>query len=64
MHGKPAAVLLATEHLESLEETIQILADTDAMRRLHASEAELARGEVASHEDLGAAMSRRRSPQR
>jgi ornithine cyclodeaminase/alanine dehydrogenase-like protein (mu-crystallin family) len=48
VHGKPSAVLLATEDLESLEETIEILADADAMRRLHASEAELARGEVES----------------
>jgi antitoxin YefM len=56
VHGKPSAVLLATEDLESLEETIEILADADAMRRLHASEAELARGEVERRElnaDMG-----------
>ena len=64
MHGRPSAVLLATEDLESLEETIEILADADAMRRLHASEAELARGEVESREELDAAMARRRSQQR
>ncbi len=64
VHGKPSAVLLATEDLESLEETIEILADADAMRRLHASDAELARGEVESREDLDAAMARRRSQQR
>ncbi|MBB3084587.1 type II toxin-antitoxin system Phd/YefM family antitoxin [Geodermatophilus sabuli] len=63
VHGKPSAVLLATEDLESLEEAIEILAeaDADAMRRLHASEAELARGEVERREDLAAAMARRRS---
>ena len=64
VHGKPSAVLLATEDLESLEETIEILADADAMRRLHASEAELARGEVEGRETLEAAMARRRGQQR
>ncbi|RFU21917.1 type II toxin-antitoxin system Phd/YefM family antitoxin [Geodermatophilus marinus] len=64
VHGKPSAVLIATEDLESLEETIEVLADADAMRRLHASEAELARGEVESRAELDAAMARRRSQQR
>ena len=64
VHGKPSAVLIATEDLESLEETIDILADADAMRRLDASEAELARGEIEGRDDLGAAMARRRSQQR
>ena len=65
VHGKPSAVLLATEDLESLEETIEILADADAdaMRRLHASEAELARGEVEGRDELDAAMARRRQRQ-
>jgi len=61
VHGKPSAVLLATEDLESLEETIEILADADTMRRLHASDAELARGEAETQEDLDAAMQRRRA---
>ena len=61
VHGKPSAVLLATEDLESLEETIEILADADTMRRLHASDAELARGEVETLEDLEAAMQGRRT---
>jgi antitoxin YefM len=63
VHGKPSAVLLATEDLESLEETIEILADADAMRRLHASEAELARGEIEGRDELDAAMARRRQRQ-
>jgi antitoxin YefM len=61
VHGKPSAVLLATADLESLEETIEILADADTMRRLHASDAELARGEGETLEDLDAAMRRRRA---
>jgi antitoxin YefM len=60
VHGTPSAVLLATEGLESLEETIEILADADTMRRLHASDAELARGDAETLEDLDAAMQRRR----
>lgn len=56
VHGKPSAVLLATEDLESLEEIIEILTDGDAMRRLHASDAELTRGEAETQRDLDAAM--------
>jgi antitoxin YefM len=61
VHGKPSAVLLATEDLESLEETIEVLADADAMRRLHASDAELAHGDTETLADLDAAMQRRRA---
>jgi antitoxin YefM len=57
--ANPAAVLVATEDLESLEETIEILADADTMRRLHASDADLARGEAETREELDAAMRRR-----
>lgn len=61
VHGKPSAVLVAVEDLESLEETIAILSDSDAMRQLAESDAELARGEGESQEDLAEAMRRRRS---
>ena len=60
VHGKPSAVLMAPEDLEALEETIEILADADTMRRLHASDDELARGEAENREDLDVAMARRR----
>ncbi|WP_092195511.1 type II toxin-antitoxin system Phd/YefM family antitoxin [Blastococcus tunisiensis] len=62
VHGKPSAVLIAQEDLESLEETIEILADADAMRRLHSSDAELARGEAETRQQLDAAMDGRRGP--
>lgn len=42
VHGRPSAVLVAPEDLESLEETLAILSDPDTMRRLSASEVELA----------------------
>ncbi len=45
VHGRPAAVLLSLDDLDALEETIAILSDTDTMRQLVASDAELARGE-------------------
>ena len=60
VHGKPSAVLVATEDLESLEETIAILSDPDTLSRLAASEAELARGEGESEERLAEAMNARR----
>lgn len=60
VHGKPSAVLIATEDLESLEETIAILSDPDALSRLAASEAELARGEGESEEQLAHALNARR----
>lgn len=60
VHGRPSAVLVAVEDLEALEETIAILADSEAMRQLAQADAELARGEGESEHDLAAAMRRRR----
>ncbi len=61
VHGRPSAVLLAPDDLASLEETIAVLSDTETMRRLNASDDELAHDEVGSEQDLAAAMARRRS---
>ena len=60
VHGTPSAVLIAPEDLESLEETLAILSDSGAMRRLAASEVELAAGKGESESDLVRAMERRR----
>ena len=60
VHGRPSAVLVAVEDLEALEETIAVLSDTEALRQLTASDAELARGEGEDIESLTAAMRRRR----
>ncbi|HEY5857484.1 MAG TPA: type II toxin-antitoxin system Phd/YefM family antitoxin [Aldersonia sp.] len=60
VHGQPSAVLIATEDLESLEESIAILSDPDTLQRLAASDAELARGEGESEGRLAQAMSERR----
>jgi PHD/YefM family antitoxin component YafN of YafNO toxin-antitoxin module len=47
------------EDVERLEETIAILSDPATMGRLAESEAEIARGETVSAEDLAEAMRRR-----
>lgn len=60
VHGKPSAVLIATEDLESLEETIAMLSEPDTLARLAASDAELARGEGESEARLAEAMNERR----
>lgn len=52
VHGRPSAVLVAVEDLESLEETLAIMRDADTMRRLAASDAELARGEEVTAVEL------------
>lgn len=43
--GRPAAVLMSPDDLESLEETLSILSDPETMRQIRQSEAELERGE-------------------
>ncbi len=61
VHGRPVAVLLAVEDLESLEETIAVLSDAEALRILGQADAELARGEGENQERLAAAMQARRA---
>jgi len=43
--GRPAAVLVSPDDLESLEETLAILSDPELMRQIRESEAEWERGE-------------------
>jgi len=61
VHGRPSAILIAPEDLEALEETLEILRDPETMKRLASSDAELARGESVSAEELSETMRRRRS---
>lgn len=60
VHGRPSAMLLAVEDLEALEETIAILSDTELMKQLTQAEAEIARGEGETREQLAEAIRRRR----
>jgi antitoxin YefM len=53
VHGRPSAVLLAVDDLESLEETIAILSDSEAMRQLAQAEAEIAGGQGESEDTTG-----------
>lgn len=59
VNGRPAAVLIAVEDLESLEETIAVLADSDILRTLVAADAELAAGHGESERMLREAMRKR-----
>jgi antitoxin YefM len=59
VHGRPSAVLVATEDLERLEETVAILRVSEPVSRLAASDAELAGGEPVSAEELAKAMRHR-----
>jgi len=45
-HGRPAAVVLSIEDLDSLEETLEVLSNTVLMDDVRAGLAELARGEA------------------
>ena len=60
VHGRPSVVLVAIEDLEALEETLEVLADSEAMRRLAESDAEIARGELLDEDDIAAAIATRR----
>lgn len=61
VHGHPSAVLLAVEDLEALEETVAVLADSEALRQLAASDAELARAEGETEDALAIAMGHRQA---
>ncbi len=61
VHGRPVAVLISVDDLEAMEETIAILSDTDTLRQLAASDAELARGEGETEQQLSDAMRRRQA---
>jgi prevent-host-death family protein len=59
-HGHPAAVLLAPEDLASLEETLDILSDPDALAGIRQAEVELARGETVTGEEMARLMEERK----
>ncbi|HET8658393.1 MAG TPA: type II toxin-antitoxin system Phd/YefM family antitoxin [Micromonosporaceae bacterium] len=61
VHGRASAILIAVEDLERLEETLSILGDPATLRRLADSDAELARGETVSADELAETLQRRRS---
>lgn len=59
-NGRPSAVLVSPEDLESLEETLAVLSDPELMRQIRESEAEVERGEEGvTLEELRAELDRR-----
>lgn len=45
-HGRPVAVIMSPDELESLEETLDILSDPKAMREIRKAEAAIDAGDV------------------
>lgn len=60
-NGRAAAVLISPEDLEALEETIEILSDAAAMRRVRQGRAEAARGDVVDEATLREMVARGRA---
>ncbi len=53
-NGRPVAVLLSTDDLEAIEETLAILSDPAAMRQIEQGRAAIANGEVATKDEIEA----------
>lgn len=53
-HGRPIAVLLSPDDLESLEETIEILSRPGALEAIREGEAEIASGQGVGLEEIRA----------
>ncbi len=45
-NGRPTAVLISPDDLDSLEETLELMGDQDAIKKLVAAEAAVASGDV------------------
>jgi antitoxin YefM len=58
-NGREYVVLLAAEDLESIEATLELLADTHAQERIAAAEADFAAGEVLDEQQVRALMDKR-----
>lgn len=53
-HGRPAAVIISPDELESLEETLDLLSNPTAMRDIRRGEADIAAGNVVSGDEIRA----------
>lgn len=60
-NGKPAAALVPIDEYDALEETAEILSDSETLAAIDAGLAELSRGEVVTLADLRAELDERRS---
>jgi len=53
-NGRPVAVVLSTDDLEAIEETLAILSDPAAMREIEQGRASIASGDVVTKDDIEA----------
>jgi antitoxin YefM len=60
-NGKPAAALVPIDEYDALEETAEILSDSETLAAIEAGVAELSRGETVTLEDLRGELDARRS---
>jgi prevent-host-death family protein len=60
-NGREAFVILSVDDLESIEATMELLADPDAQKRVAQAEAEIAAGDTFSVDEVAAALERRRT---
>lgn len=60
-NGKPAAALVPIDEYEALEETAEILSDSDTLAAIEAGVAELSRDETVTLESLRVELAERRS---
>ncbi|HEX6755406.1 MAG TPA: type II toxin-antitoxin system Phd/YefM family antitoxin [Mycobacteriales bacterium] len=51
-NGRPEAVLLSVEDLESLEETLDILSTPGAVEQIHAAEEDIAQGRATGADEV------------
>jgi len=51
-HGRPAAVIISPDELESIEESLELLSDPRVLREIRKAEAAIEAGEVVSADEL------------
>jgi prevent-host-death family protein len=61
-NGRDYVVLISVADLESIEATLELLADPDAQRRLAAAEHEVETGDTLTEDEVRALVDRRRGP--
>jgi antitoxin YefM len=59
-NGKPAAVLVPIDEYDALEETAEVLSDSQTLAAIEAALAEVSRREIVTLEDLRAELAERR----
>jgi len=62
-NGREYVVLVAAEDLESIEATLELLADPQSQERVRNSEADVARGDVLAEGEVRALVNRRNRTQ-